>query len=135
MDVTRRRFVGNAAAAGALVAAGGSTPAPADQGPRALRITLYDHRFAGAREEAQVRAAGASVTPVGGDVTDLLPALLASARAARASAASAAVVIQGITAESVPFCLAPALQAAGFQPVATARLTRDLFHWQFTSAT
>ena len=132
MDVDRRRFVGTAAAAGALIAAGGPTPAPAARRPQALRITFYDHRFAGAREEALARAGDAAVTPVGGDVTDLLPALLAQARQATGSQV---VVVQGVTAESVPFCLAPALQAQGFRPVATARLSRDLFHWQFTRVT
>jgi hypothetical protein len=132
MDVTRRRFVGTATAAGALIAAGSPTPAPAVQGPQALRITFYDHRFAGALEEAQARAGGAAVTPVGGDVTDLLAGLLTQARQ---TAGSPGVVIQGITAESVPFCLEPMLRGAGFGPVVTARLSRDLFHWQFTSVT
>jgi hypothetical protein len=119
ISVDRRLFVGLG-----LGALGGSLIA-SDAGLRFLPpdtadLTLFDRRFPHARELALRIATGELIQPIAGDATDT--ALWFQSRVATRSR----TCIQGVTPESVPFCLR---QIVPHAPLSIRRIDRDLFTW------
>ena len=86
----------------------------------AADLTVFDRRFPGAAALALRLAHGKAAVPISGDATELALWLQAQARCgSRAS-------IQGVTPESVPFCLQ---QVAPRARLSVRRVDRDLFEW------
>ena len=125
MDTTRglsrRRFVGTALEATALVAAAGVIkPLTALTGEPESGVVLYDPRFTAAKALATELGRGSRLAEVAGDPTDLVLAL-----AAREKGVSLPCV-RGVTTESVPFCLLALMPGA---KLTQRRHDRDLFVW------
>ena len=116
---SRRRFIG-ASADAALIAtvAGALKPLAAVADTPNSTVTLYDPRFDAAAGLARSLAGDAPVQPAGTDPTDLVLHL--------ADAAPGALRLQGVTTESVPFCLRQLLPDARYTE---RRVDRDLFIW------
>jgi len=120
--LSRRQFIG-ASAEAALLGALAATLKPLsafalDEGAIS---TLFDPRFPAARTRALELAGAGRLCPTGGDPTALvLQALQGRPAAARR--------LQGVTTESVPFCLR---QLAPHAQLTQRRLDRDLFEWRF----
>jgi hypothetical protein len=114
---SRRRFLGVSADA-ALLASLASVlrPLTALADAREPTLTVYDPRFPAALALARDLGGGAAPRPAATDPTDLVLAL-ADAPGAR---------LQGVTPESVPFCLAQLLPGAR---LTQHRADRDLFVW------
>jgi hypothetical protein len=118
-DLNRREFIGSALAAPVILAL---RPPSAIAETKPCRRTFYDGRFDRAHMLARRLSNGGPLESVYGDATDI--ALWLRAELAR----GAAPRIQGITTESVPFCL------SHFNPHLTLRsqrIDRDLFVWAF----
>lgn len=114
---SRRRFLGVSADAAVLAAvAGALKPLGVMAGEDAATVTFYDPRFAASLELARSLGPGSVPRPAGTDPTDLVLQLV------RAPAAR----LQGVTPESVPFCLAQLLPGAR---LTQQRVDRDLFIW------
>ena len=135
-DLYRRRQVlaGGATATAALALggtlrpgtasaeAGADTASTAGEGPT---LTFYDPRFPVSRLRARALPGRPVLRPIQGDPTSLL-ALVAQARAGGVRR------LQGVTTESIPFCLR---EFAGRGPgvrLECRRMDRDLFTWTLT---
>jgi hypothetical protein len=117
--VGRRLFVGLGLSAlgGSLLASDAGLIFPL---PETADLTLFDPRFPHARALVLQIARGGRVLPIAGDPTDT--ALWFQSRAAT----RARTCIQGVTPESVPFCLR---QIVPHAPLSIRRIDRDLFAW------
>jgi hypothetical protein len=119
ISTSRRYFIAAAlGAAGAGLIA--KAPRPGTLLPGTADITVFDRRFEHARELALRIAGGGFVQPIAGDATEL--ALWFHSRAL----SRPRMRVQGVTAESVPFCLG---QLVPHAQLAIRRIDRDLFAW------
>ena len=118
---SRRRFIG-ASADTALLAtvAGALKPLAAMADLPTATVTLYDPRFESAHELARDLAGGAPLQAAAHDPTDLVLQHLAAAES------GAPLRLQGVTADTVPFCLRQLLPDARFTE---RRIDQDLFIW------
>lgn len=118
--ISRRAFIGTTlGTAGALAIATdvlASTTLPADS----AAVTFFDHRFEHAREIATKLAAGGRLEAVNGDPSDF--ATWMQSQSLKASRPR----IQGVTAESVLFCVR---QLNPRKQISITRIDRDLFVW------
>lgn len=128
---SRRQVLAGGATATAALALGGTlrpgtasadTASTAGEGPT---LTFYDPRFPVSRLRARALPGRPDLRPIQGDPTSLL-ALVAQARAGGVRR------LQGVTTESIPFCLR---EFAGRGPgvrLECRRMDRDLFTWTLT---
>lgn len=123
--MNRRAFLQATTGGAAALAAAGAT---ATVLPRLVALpsatgvpVLFDERFAAARTHAQ-KLAGAQqkLQAVAGDATDLMQAFAAGRGPRR---------LIGVTAESVPFCLAELAPRDKRPHLTLRRLDQDLFAW------
>lgn len=115
--LNRRQFIGVTADAAMLgVLAATFKPLAAFAGEGGSTTTFYDPRFPAARTRALELAGTGPLRAINGDPTD---AVLQNLRAMR---------LQGVTTESVPFCLR---QCAPHARLRQRRIDRDLFEWHF----
>lgn len=118
---SRRRFIGATADASLIATvAGVLKPLSAMADSPNARVTIFDPRFAAAEPMARTLAAGAPITAATQDPTDLVLQYVA------ATEAGAPLRLQGVTTDTVPFCLRQLLPDAAFTE---RRLDGDLFHW------
>ncbi len=120
--LSRRQFIGASAQAALLgTLAATLKPLTAFAVDEGAITTLFDPRFPGARARALELAGAGRLCPTGGDPTGLvLQALQGRPASARR--------LQGVTTESVPFCLR---QLAPQAHLRQRRIDRDLFEWSF----
>lgn len=126
--ISRRRLLATGINASAALAMAGALGPVAARGAAAAGAseaipTFYDTRFPAARRRALLLPGKVVLRPIGGDPTALLPLL---------SAARGPVRLQGVTTESIPFCLR---EFAGRGPgvrLDCRRVDRDLFVWTLT---
>ena len=124
---SRRRVMGAAADAAALAAlAGAMKPLVLLAAEGEPVTTLYDPRFPAARVLALGLAGADRLSTIGGDATLLLQKWVDR------RAADPSLRLQGVTTESVPFCLQ---QLAPRARVTQRRVDRDLFIWTFEART
>jgi hypothetical protein len=118
---SRRRFMGTAAEVAALAAVA-TTLRPLVTIASAVgdQITMYDPRFAAAKPLAFALAGAGRLLPVNGDPTMLLTLLRNPGRDVVPPR------LQGVTTESIPFCLQQWLPG---RRLSQRRLDRDLFIW------
>ncbi len=118
--LSRRQFIGASAEAALLCTLAATLkPLTAFAVDEGAITTLYDPRFPEARSRALELAGAGRLCPTGGDPTELVLQALQD-RPANARR------LQGVTTESVPFCLrlfAPHAQ------LKQRRIDRDLFEW------
>jgi len=124
---SRRQFMSATADATVLATLAGAlkplTALAADGGPT---LTLYDPRFAAARPLALALAGPQSLCATGGDPTELVLEF-ADGKFGRTPAR-----LQGVTTESVPFCLQQLIPGAR---LIQRRADRDLFVWTLEGRT
>ncbi len=138
-SLTRRRLLASGVTVGAALAGGiplaaarpsatavGVPRADADNPDATGTLTFFDPRFPHSRPLAFAMARGGALQPIGGDPSHLLPAVSA------ARAAPAPLRLQGITTETVPFCLELSCRSCHEVSFASRRLDRDLFEWTLT---
>jgi len=123
---SRRRFMGATAdatliatVAGALQPLAAMAAVPA-AGASTAAVTLFDPRFASAERLARELAGSAPLQAAAQDPTDLVLQYVAAAEA------GAPLRLQGVTTDTVPFCLRQLLPDAVFTE---RRVDGDLFHW------
>ncbi len=95
---------------------------PVFAAPVAPAWTLYDPRFTDARPLAAKMASGGPLAAVGADVTPLLAPF-------GHGPDRGAMTIQGVTTETLPFCLHQALGRGRVADLRQHRLDQDLFAW------
>jgi hypothetical protein len=118
---SRRRFIGATADAGLIATvAGALKPLAAMAGSPGATVTLFDPRFETAQSLARDLAGGAPLQAATQDPTDLVLQYVAAADA------GAPLRLQGVTTDTVPFCLRQLLPDATFTE---RRVDRDLFIW------
>lgn len=118
---SRRGFIASAlATVGAVVAGRLVDPAIL---PGSAELTLFDHRYDRARDLALQIANGGPLQAMGADPTEIALWLASRARSGRTR-------IQGVTTESVPFCLRHMNPRARLE---LNRIDRDLFTWVLRS--
>jgi hypothetical protein len=83
-------------------------------------ITLFDPRFSASKPLAAKLAGSEDLRAIGGDVTSFVPKLV------DASFRGHPLRIQGVTTESVPFCLRQLIPSGR---LTQSRVDRDLFAW------
>ena len=115
------------AVAGALgpTAAGATSETAAGADAQLATLTFYDPRFPASRLRARALPGRPQLRPIHGDPTAVL-GLVSGARA------SGLRRLQGVTTESIPFCLR---EFAGRGPgikLESRRVDRDLFAWTLT---
>lgn len=134
--ISRRRLLaGGVQASAALAVAGTLGPAAAGVGRAAsaaalqpATLTFYDPRFPVSRLRARALPGRPQLRPIQGDPTALL-ALVAGARAGGARR------LQGVTTESIPFCLKEFAGRGRGVRLECRRVDRDLFAWTLTLGT
>jgi hypothetical protein len=125
---SRRQVLAGGATATAALALGGTLrpgTATAASAAEAPTLTFYDPRFPVSRLRARALPGRPQLRPIQGDPTALL-ALVTQARAGGVRR------LQGVTTESIPFCLS---EFAGRGPgvrLDCRRMDRDLFTWTLT---
>lgn len=123
--MNRRAFLQTTTGSVAALAAAGATAATLPSLtalPSATGVpVLFDQRFAAARAHAEkLSGSPAGVQPLPGDATELMQAFAAGRGPRR---------LIGITAESVPFCLAELAPRNKRPRLTLRRLDQDLFAW------
>lgn len=115
--LNRRQFIGATADAALLgVLAASFRPLAALAAADGAVTTFYDPRFPAAQLRALELAGAGQLCAVNGDPTELV---MQATRTQR---------LQGVTTESVPFCLR---QLAPRARLTQRRIDRDLFEWSF----
>jgi hypothetical protein len=124
--ISRRQLLASGVTAtAALAVAGVLQPGTASAAEAPAIPTFYDPRFPVSRRRARALPGRPQLRPIHGDPTAAL-ALVAGARA------SGQRRLQGVTTESIPFCLR---EFAGRGPgvrLDCRRVDRDLFVWTLT---
>ena len=124
---SRRRFLGRTADVALWsTLAGALQPLSTLAAEGSAGTTLYDPRFPAARSLALGLAGSGTVVATDGDATALV------LQWADRKAGDAAPRLQGVTTESLPFCL---LQLAPQGRLTQRRVDRDLFVWTFEART
>ena len=124
---SRRRFLGRTADVALLSAlAGALQPLATLAAEGSADATLYDPRFPAARTLALELAVHGRLLATDGDATALVR------QWADRSAGDAIPRLQGVTTESLPFCLQ---QLAPQGRLTQRRVDRDLFVWTFEART
>lgn len=129
LDITRRRILSTGVQLTAAMTLGsGLAQAGARGGGRRHRDTFFDERF----PESRVLAAGlpdaASLEAIGGDPSHLV------GRLAAAEAAATGLHLQGVTTESIPFCLQQLTRHRPDVRFESRRVDQDLFAWSLELA-
>ena len=117
MEISRRQVLATGIGATAVLALGGAAATTAGGIP-----TLYDGRLPQSRALAAALPGAALPQLVTADPSQLLTGL-------EIDSASQRVILQGVTPESVPFCLEHLIRRNGNACVRSRRLERDLFAW------
>jgi hypothetical protein len=124
---SRRRFLGATADAAVLATlAGALKPLASLAGQGEGTTTLYDPRFPAARPLALELAGAGRLCVAGGDPTALLQHWVDG------TSGDTRPRLQGVTTESLPFCLR---QLAPRARLTQRRIDRDLFVWTFEART
>jgi len=124
---SRRRFLGRTADVALLSAlAGALQPLATLAAEGSVDATVYDPRFPAARTLALELAGRGRVLATDGDATVLVR------QWAGRNAAEVLQRLQGVTTESLPFCLQ---QLAPQGRLTQRRVDRDLFVWTFEART
>jgi hypothetical protein len=89
-------------------------------------VTFYDPRFARARPLARMLARASRMYAIGGDASPLLAQIGSGGPRGRG------LRLQGVTTESIPFCLEQFAGRCHDVRIETRRLDRDLFSWTLT---
>ena len=126
--VSRREFFTTALKiAGGLGAVGLIAPALSAVPSVPAHLTLYDERFARAFKLASRMAGSGALRVVQGDATSFASLLH------RNDTVAAPIVIQGVTTESVPFCLHQLCRTGQRPALQIQRVDQDLFTWTLRS--
>lgn len=121
-DLTRRQVL--ALGLGGLTAGSAATVlAPTPRSTGLPTWTFHDARFAEARRLASALPGADTVQAIGADMTHLLGFLHPD------RLRDGGFRLQGVTTETVPFCLEHALPRHAGLRVESVRLDRDLFAW------
>jgi len=122
--MTRRQVLASSAKAAALLALGGPWVTARLQAAQPVHVrTYFDPRFPRSEWQASELPQATRPLAVRGDPTDLVMEL--SSR----PASSAAVRLQGVTTEAIPFCLEQYTRHDTGVRFASQRVNRDLFAW------
>lgn len=123
--ISRRQLLATGMQATAALAVSGALGPAATADAQAATLTFYDPRFPASRLRARALPGRPQLRPIHGDPTAVL-GLVSGARA------SGLRRLQGVTTETIPFCLR---EFAGRGPgikLDSRRVDRDLFAWTLT---
>ncbi len=125
--ITRRSVLATGITTAAALALG-RVAASAEVAGIALRDihTFYDPRLRASKELAGALPGASQLQAVFGDPAPLLSRLMPALRDARP------LRLQGVTTESIPFCLEQLSRAQPEARLQSRRLDRDLFAWSLT---
>jgi hypothetical protein len=125
--ITRRRLLAtgvNVTAALALGSRLASAEPLAAEPPD--KVTYYDPRFPHSRPLARTLSSESRLYPIGGDASSLLAQIASGGPRGRG------LRLQGVTTESIPFCLEQFARDCHDVRFESRRLDRDLFTWTLT---
>jgi hypothetical protein len=123
--ISRRQLLVTGVQATAALAVAGTLGPAATADAQPATPTFYDPRFPASRLRARALPGRPQLRPIHGDPTEAL-GLVSGARA------SGLRRLQGVTTETIPFCLR---EFAGHGPgikLESRRVDRDLFAWTLT---
>jgi hypothetical protein len=125
--ITRRRLLATGVNVTAALALGGKlTSAEPLAAELADTVTYYDPRFPHSWPLARALSRASGLYAIGGDASPLL-AEIASGGPRRSG-----LRLQGVTTESIPFCLEQFARRGHDVRLESRRLDRDLFTWTLT---
>jgi hypothetical protein len=122
--ITRRRLLATGVNVTAALALGSefATAEPVAAEPTDV-VTFYDPRFPRSQRHARVLSGTSRLYAIGGDASPL------AAQIASGGPRGRGLRLQGVTTESIPFCLEQFAGPRHDVRIETRRLDRDLFIW------
>jgi hypothetical protein len=125
--ITRRRLLATGVNVTAALALGSelAIAEPLTGEPTDI-VTFYDPRFSRSRPLARMLSGASRLCVIGGDASPLL------AQIASGGPWGHGLRLQGVTTESIPFCLEQFARRRHVVRIETRRLDRDLFTWTLT---
>jgi hypothetical protein len=125
--ITRRRLLTTAVNVTAALALGSEFAGAGPVAPEPTDVvTLYDPRFPRSRPLARVLSATSRLYAIGGDASPLLAQI---AQIASGVSRGRRLRLQGVTTESIPFCLEQFAGRRHDLRLEARRVDRDLFTW------
>jgi len=125
--ITRRRLLATGVHVTAALALGGqlASAEPLAAEPADI-VTYYDSRFPHSRPLARLLSHTSRLYAIGGDASPLLTQIGFGGPRGRG------LRLQGVTTESIPFCLEQFARRCHDVRIESRRLDRDLFAWTLT---
>jgi hypothetical protein len=120
--ISRRQLLATGVQATAALAVAGALGPAATADAQPATLTFYDPRFPASRLRARALPGRPQLRPIHGDPTAVL-GLVSGARA------SGLRRLQGVTTESIPFCLREFAGRGRGIKLESRRVDRDLFAW------